>query len=82
MKKLVLKKNSKLENRLGGIESLFVPFSYTPNMSKSWLTEVAHVSLLEQIISLRRERAIGVNTRKCEREDYQPKKRRRDNSAD
>ena len=80
--KVDTKENSKLENSLGGIESLFVPFSYTPNMSKSWVTEVAHGSLLEQTISLRTERAIGGNKRKSEREDYQPRKRRRDNSAD
>ena len=80
--KVDTKENSKLENSLGGIESLFVPFSYTPNMSKSWVTEVAHGSLLQQRISLRTEREIGGNKRKSEREDYQPRKRRRDDSDD
>ena len=64
--KVDTKEKSKLENSLGGVESIFVT-----------------KSPLEQTISLRTERRItGGKKRKSEREDYQPRKRRRDDSAD
>ena len=62
---------SKLENSSGGNE-----------LYKFLVTKVAHGSLLEQTISLRTGIITSGKKRKSEREDYQPRKRRRDDSAD